>query len=258
VGALVVAAIFAIFVSFTSSAYHAPVEQPKEQMRLALPGQPDLRVNVRPLSEIKNDHFVKQQYDFSCGSAALAIVLNFYLGENFTEKQVIQGLLQYGDLEQIIKRKAFSLLDMKRFVSVIGYQGEGYRAELEDLKSLTTPCIVPIKVFDYRHFVVFKGIYKDHIFFTDPWWGDISYSLDEFYKERWYEKVIFIVSKQNGPVLSALQLKSQDLKFIDEDQQRTLLFDRLPDDITDVIHRRLVNTPVNGRPDHTYYQYFKP
>jgi predicted double-glycine peptidase len=224
VGALVIAAIFAILVSFTSSVYPLQ-DQPKSEINLAVPGPGpgQIRTCVNPASEINKGHLIKQGYDFSCGSAALAIILNFYLGEKFNEKQVIQGLLHYGDIEQIKKRQAFSLLDMKKFVNVLGYKGEGYRAELEDLQTLTTPCIVPIKIMEYRHFVVFRGIYKGHIFLADPWRGDISFTLDQFV-DIWYDKVMFVVTSDSGPTLSALRLKPEDLKYIDEDAARETIF----------------------------------
>jgi len=224
--ALVIAAIFAIIVGFTGNVYTLR-DQPKSEINLPTfgPGPGYIRAYVDPLTEIKKNHLIKQGYDYSCGSAALAILLNFYLGENFTEKQVIQGLVRYGDIEMITKRQAFSLLDMKKFVKVLGYQGDGYRVDLEDLKNLNTPCIVPIKIFDYRHFVVFRGVYKGHVFLADPWRGDISFTLDEF-NDKWYEKVIFIVSpKETGKTLTLLQLKENDLNFIDEDAQRQIIFD---------------------------------
>ncbi len=223
-GELVIAAIFAVLASFTASIYPLQ-DQPQTEIHIPVsgPGPGDIRTNVKPVSEIKKDHLIKQGYDYSCGSAALAILLNFYLGEKFTEKQVIQGLLHYGDVAQIQKRQAFSLLDMKKFVKVLGYEAEGYKAELEDLKSLTTPCIIPIKVMEYRHFVVFKGIYNGHVFMTDPWRGDTSYVLSDFYN-IWYEKVMFVVSKKDGKVLSNLKLKPEDLSYIDEKTTREIIY----------------------------------
>lgn len=223
-GALVIAAIFAVIASFTSSIYPLQ-DQPKSEIIIPVPGPGPgtIRAYVNPVSEINKDHLIKQSYDYSCGSAALAILLNFYLGEKFTEKQVIQGLLHYGDITQINKRQAFSLLDMKKFVKALGYQAEGYKAELEDLKSLTTPCIIPIKVMEFRHFVVFRGIYKGHVFLTDPWRGDTSYVLNDFY-DIWYEKVMFVVSKENGQVSAALKLKPEDLDYIDETASRQFIF----------------------------------
>jgi uncharacterized protein len=232
VGALVIAAFFAVLVSFTGSIY-PPLDQPRSEINIAVPGPGagHIRTYVNPASEINKSHLIKQSYDFSCGSAALAIILNYYLGENFTERQVIQGLLHYGDESQIAKRQAFSLLDMKKFVKALGYHGEGYRGEIEDLETLTTPCIVPIKIMEYRHFVVFRGIYKGHIFLADPWRGDISFTYDQFL-DAWYDKVIFVVTPpEGGRSISALKLKPQDLVLIDEDAAREIIpFNRtLPD-----------------------------
>ena len=224
-GVFVIAAFFAVLVSFTSSVY--PLQyQPKSEINLTVPGPGigNLRVNVKPLSEMNKGHLVKQGYDFSCGSAALAILLNYYMGEKLTERQVIQGMLHYGNAAQIEKRKAFSMLDMKKFVTELGYQAEGYKAELDDLKTLTSPCILPISIMSYRHFVVFRGIYKGHIFFADPWRGDISFTLDDFY-DSWYDKVLFVVTPpEGGHTLSALKLKLEDLAYIDEDAAREAIF----------------------------------
>ena len=162
---------------------------------------------------MKDENIVKQQFDYSCGSAALATLLNYYLGENFTEEQVIQGLMEYGDIKQLEERRAFSLLDMKRFVTVLGYQGTGYTAELEDLKKLDKPCIVPIEFFGYRHFVVYRGIYGDHVFFADPFMGNISFTLSEF-EEMWHRNIVFIVT-DGGVTMDALLLKEEDLRLVE-------------------------------------------
>jgi len=172
-----------------------------------------LRYEVKPYSVMKDENIVKQQFDYSCGSAALATLLNYYLGENFTEEQVIQGLMEYGDIKQLEERRAFSLLDMKRFVTVLGYQGTGYTAELEDLKKLDKPCIVPIEFFGYRHFVVYRGIYGDHVFFADPFMGNISFTLSEF-EEMWHRNIVFIVT-DGGVTMDALLLKEEDLRLVE-------------------------------------------
>jgi len=253
-GVLVIAAIFGILVSFTSDVAVLR-EQPPPEIQLSVPGPGPgfIRTHVYPLSEINKDHLVKQTYDFSCGSAALAILLNFYLGEKFSEKQVIQGLLHYGDVEQIQKRQAFSLLDMKKFVTVLGYKGEGYRVEIDDLKELHTPCILPIKIFDYRHFVVFRGIYDGHVFLADPWRGDISFTLYDFEK-AWYEKVIFVVSRQdNVPVLNKLRLKPEDLVYIDEDRARKAIFGNQVDPRVAVSEHELKQI-IDAQGQYQYYR----
>lgn len=116
----------------------------------------EIRHDIEPASEFDFKHIVSQRYDYSCGSAALATILKYQLGEKFTETQIIHGLFRYGDKEQVEKKRAFSLLDMKKFVGVLGYNGVGYRADIEDLKDLNMPCILPIELYGYRHFTVFK------------------------------------------------------------------------------------------------------
>lgn len=204
--------------------FHAPS---KEEMNIAV-GANDrfrMRYEVTPLSEITHECMVKQNYDYSCGSAALGTVLNYYLGENFTEKQIIQGLMEYGDKEQIKRLRAFSLWDMQKFVDVLGYTSGGYNAELSDLKNPDLwPCIVPIELFGYRHFVVLKGIHKGHVFVSDPWKGNTSYSVDQFMK-MWYNSILFRISPKHGRALTCLTLSEKDLRFIDKDMEKTLMFD---------------------------------
>jgi uncharacterized protein len=180
-------------------------------------------VVYKPHTEILKERIIKQEFDYSCGSAALATLLRYYLGEQLTERQIIHGLLRYGNSEQIAERRAFSLLDMKKFVTVLGYKGVGYKAEIIDLEELESPCVLPIKLFGYRHFTVFKGIYKGHVFLADPFKGHSSYTIPEF-KKLWYQNVIFVVYPEGAKELSALKLKTTDLRFIDDDEALRLIY----------------------------------
>lgn len=180
-----------------------------------------LHQDIKTRSEFTTDHIIKQQFDYSCGSAALATLLNYYLGENLTEKQIIAGLYEYGDKTQIERLKAFSLLDMKRFVEKLGYYGTGYRADIEDLRTMGKPCIVPMEIYGYQHFVVFRGIVQDHVFVADPFMGDVSFPLDQF-RKMWHRNVAFVVT-DHDIVHSKLMLKVDDLRFIDLDATRRAL-----------------------------------
>ena len=204
---------------------YVPIQEvPKDEMRVVSGTQVSsvtFHQGLKTQADFTNAHVVKQQYDYSCGSAALATLLNYYLGEQFTEKQVIQALVEYGDKQQIEKLRAFSLLDMKRFVEKLGYKGTGYKAEIEDLKNLGKPCIVPVEIFGYSHFCVFRGIFQDHVFLADPYLGNVSYTVGEF-KKMWQRNVAFVVT--NGEIVSsALMLKEEDLRFVDMDATRHAL-----------------------------------
>ncbi len=180
-----------------------------------------LRQDLKSRTEFTAAHIVKQQFDYSCGSAALATLLNYYLGEKLTERQIIAGLVEYGDKKQIEKLRAFSLLDMKRFVEKLGYKGTGYKADITDLKTLGKPCIVPVEIFGYQHFCVFRGIVQDHVFLADPYMGDLSVPLEKF-RKMWQRNVAFVVT-DHDIVNSALVLKEDDLRFIDIDSTRHAL-----------------------------------
>lgn len=183
---------------------------------------------VRPLSEIKDSNIVKQQFDYSCGSAALATLLNGYLGEELTEQQVIQGMMQYGDSAQIEERRAFSMLDMKRFAEVLGYKAAGYKADFNDLKTLETPAIVPIEFYGYKHFVVYRGISGDHIFVADPYMGNMSYTSDKF-QEIWNPNIVFVISHSDVQT-NAMKLTNEDMRIYKFDVTEKVLPQTLPED----------------------------
>jgi hypothetical protein len=200
-----------------------------------------LRQNIKPRTEFTAAHIVKQQFDYSCGSAALATLLNYYLAE----RQVIAGLVEYGDKKQIERLRAFSLLDMKRFVEKLGYHGTGYKADIADLKTLGKPCIVPMEIFGYQHFCVFRGIVQDHVFLADPYLGDVSYSVEQF-RKMWQHNVAFVVT--DGEIVnSALMLKEDDLRFIDLDATRRALDNfRPPSSVT--MDNMRIDRAFNTRP----------
>jgi predicted double-glycine peptidase len=182
-----------------------------------------IREDIKPFNEEKFKNIIQQEHDFSCGSAALATILNYYLNESLNERQVIRGLMEFGDKEQIKKLRAFSLWDMQQFLDAIGYKSGGYKASIEDLRNKDHwPCIVPISVFNYKHFVVLKGIYKDHAFVADPFIGNSSYSMDKF-KKIWDDNIMFIVWADKEKTSSALKLSQKDLRYIKKDYQETLM-----------------------------------
>lgn len=188
----------------------------------------ELTLQMRTAQDIETSGILSQKYDYSCGSAALATLLRYYLAEDFEETHIIHGLLKYGDKEKIIERRAFSLLDMKKFVNAIGYQGVGYKAEIEDLETLNMPCILPLELYGYRHFTVFKDIYQNHVFLADPFQGNTSYTIEQF-KQLWHGNVIFVVYPSGEEQLTLLQLKNEDLRFMDEDRTLDIMFrDRTP------------------------------
>lgn len=182
---------------------------------------------LTPTTELTSRYLEKQQFDYSCGAAALATLLNYHLGENFTERQVIEGLFTHGNIQRIRQRRAFSFLDMKRFVDALGYQGAGYTAELKNLRELDVPVVLPIEINGYQHFVVFRGIRDNRVFLADPWLGHTVYPVGVF-EDMWYRQVIFMVDPADRPTRSLLSLTEQDMRYIDEDRVLWTLFPEVP------------------------------
>lgn len=170
---------------------------------------------IEPLSEFRYNNVVRQAYDYSCGSAALTTLLDFYLGRNFQERQVMEGLLQFGDSEKIVERRGFSLLDMKRLVTALGHPSGGFRAEKEDLVKLDHPAIAPIEYAGFKHFIVIRGVKNGHVFVADPSLGNISFTLNRFL-EIWDRNVLFIVFPNGHKPVGGLEIRDEDLRVIDE------------------------------------------
>lgn len=76
-------------------------------------------VSTKSFAEMKFDTVYKQEFDFSCGSAALASLLTFHYGNVVSEKTVFLEMYEHGDQEKI-KDQGFSMLDMKNYLGQIG------------------------------------------------------------------------------------------------------------------------------------------
>lgn len=177
--------------------------------------QEDKVVNVEPLAVKKFKNVVRQAYDYSCGSAALTTLLDYYLGRNFQERQVMEGLLQFGETERIVQRRGFSLLDMKRLVTALGHPSGGFKAEASDLETLDHPAIAPIKYAGFKHFVVIRSVHDGRVYVADPALGNISFTLARFL-EVWDDNVLFIVFPNGHKPSSGLELHEEDMRFVSD------------------------------------------
>jgi len=206
-------------------AVHPPLDRPATEFALNMNkvggGLSPQKATIRPLSELKYEHIVRQAYDYSCGSAALTTILRFHLGLDITEQQAMDGMMTNGERDKIIARRGFSLLDMKRYVATLGSNSQGFRAEMADLVKLEEPAIVPIDYAGSKHFVVFRGVQNGRVLLADPSAGHIAFSLDDFAK-LWDRNTLFVIypSKTKPAVESSLKLTDRELGMIDTDLVR--------------------------------------
>jgi uncharacterized protein len=173
----------------------------------ALPALAAERGPVKSLLEVRRENVVVQDFDLSCGAAALATLLNYQHGESVTEREVTYGLIQreeYLENPEVVQlRQGFSLLDLKRFADGLGYEGIGYgQLEFEDLIGFA-PIMVPVNFNGYNHFVVFRGVVgEDRVLLADPAWGNRTMPRARFVRS-WLEypefgKVGFSVARRDG------------------------------------------------------------
>ena len=151
------------------------------------------REPVRSLLEIRQANVIVQQWDVSCGAAALATLLTYHVGDPVTEKAVAQALLGKTDPLRVKVRGGFSLLDLKRYASARGFQADGYTGmTLADLEKLG-PAIVPVVLDRYPHFVVFRARSGDRVLIADPAYGNRSVEVEVF--EKAWQKIAFVVDR---------------------------------------------------------------
>jgi hypothetical protein len=161
---------------------------------------------VRSLLEMRRENVVIQEWDLSCGAAALTTVLNQQFGDPVEEKEIAKALIsrqEYIDNPRLVQvRQGFSLLDLKRVTESRGYVGTGYgKMTVDDLVE-RAPVLVPIMANGYNHFVIFRGQMADRVLVADPAFGNYTMRIQKF-ENAWIDypafgKVGFVVSARDG------------------------------------------------------------
>jgi predicted double-glycine peptidase len=123
-------------------------------------------VSVRSMADIRFQHVVRQRYDFSCGSAAVATLLTYHYGRPTSEDDAFRAMWDAGD-QATIERVGFSLLDIKRYLATQGLRADGFRVSLPDVARAHVAGITLINTQGYQHFVVLTGTALDEIENTD-------------------------------------------------------------------------------------------
>jgi len=154
---------------------------------------------VRSLLEMRQQNVVVQQWDTSCGAAALATLLRYQHGLAASEKEIAEAMLRTGDALKVKVRGGFSLLDLKRHADAQGLEGVGFlQLGLEDLVGMA-PAIVPVTTRGYPHFVVVRGRSDGKLLIADPAFGNRTMEVDAF-RSAWTGNIGFIVRRRDGMV----------------------------------------------------------
>ncbi|MCE5231755.1 MAG: C39 family peptidase [Mizugakiibacter sp.] len=149
------------------------------------------RLAVTSLKEARFKSTIRQHYDFSCGSAAVATLLTYQYGQPVSEEAVFAQMYAHGDQAKI-RKEGFSLLDIKRYLGAHGYAADGFEVPLEKLAENRLPAIVLISSSGYHHFVVVKGLVNGRVLIGDPATGTHAMSRRRF-EAIWEDHILFVV-----------------------------------------------------------------
>ena len=179
--------------------------------------------DVRSFLEIRQKNVVLQEWDLSCGAASLATILRYQHGEQVSEREIAEAMLRTTDDELVRRRLGFSLLDLKRYLQGRGYVGEGYaELSLSDLLDLA-PTIVPVRLFTYDHFVIFRGIEAGRVILADSAYGVRTMDGARFLA-IWEKRVAFVVRRPGLPIThNLLALPDEDLLIVSPQMVRATL-----------------------------------
>ena len=171
---------------------------PHSAHALDLAGVGRVNVPVTSLKDIKFHRTLRQQYDYSCGAAALATLLSHHYQTPTPEQDVFQQMYASGDQAKIHK-EGFSLLDMQRFLATRGFRADGFKLPIEKLIAEKLPAIVLITDRGFNHFVIIKGAEDGRILIGDPSTGNRVVSMERF-QEIWRNKILFVIHSHKDQV----------------------------------------------------------
>jgi uncharacterized protein len=147
---------------------------------------------VRSLAEIRHAGVVMQEWDLSCGAAAIATLLTHDLGHPVSERTAAEAMLGRTDPLKVRVQGGFSLLDLQKFAEARGYEANGYgNLSIGDLLSMA-PAIVPVTFHGFDHFVVVRGARGGKLVLADPAFGRRSVGMREF-ERAWNRRVAFVI-----------------------------------------------------------------
>lgn len=124
--------------------------------------------------EIKKHNVIKQDIDYSCGSASLATILTYFYNQPTSEAQIVQDLA--------LDKQMASFQDLANVSGKYGFTGKGIVTNYESLKKIKIPAIVYLNHNRTDHFSVLRAIDDNNVYLSDPSWGNRTLTRKQFEK----------------------------------------------------------------------------
>ena len=114
----------------------------------------------------------QQIHDYSCGSAALSILISgVFIESNISEQKIIDEIYKLKEHKEEYGYTATEISDASKN---LGYYAEWRKVSSENLIKIKQPVLLLIGLnTDFPHYVVLKGIENDEAFLADPIRGNI-------------------------------------------------------------------------------------
>ena len=128
-------------------------------------------LSARSWKDLRDDRIVKQDFDYSCGAASLATILQSFYGVKITEEELLRAMG---------KEDAASFADMAGVLPRFGFKAVGVALEFEQLRQLKIPAMVHLSHRDQDHFSVLRGATGRMVWLGDPSWGNRKLSYEDF------------------------------------------------------------------------------
>ena len=139
-----------------------------------------IQIDVESYQDQRFSTIMRQQYDYSCGSSAVASLLSYHYNDPISEADVFRGMFALANPDKV-RREGFSMLDMKRYLESRGYRADGFRLPIETMREkVALPAIALVTLDGFRHFVVIKGISDQEVYVGDPTRGLRAYPKAQF------------------------------------------------------------------------------
>ncbi|MBI1393757.1 MAG: peptidase C39 [Alphaproteobacteria bacterium] len=162
-----------------------------EQLLIAT-GNVNAQIDIASLASLRYATVVRQQYDFSCGSAALATLLTYHYGRETSEQDAFTAMWEIGDQDRI-RQLGFSLFEMKAYIESLGLLADGFNLSLDRVAEIGVPGIALIDDSGYKHFVVIKGVTKRNVLVGDSAKG-LRVVPRQRFADKWDGTIFFIRS----------------------------------------------------------------
>jgi predicted double-glycine peptidase len=166
-------------------------------------GTTRFEAHVKSMRELRDEDVVRQRYDYSCGSAALATLLAHGLGARVAEEDILREILKplSGDELAALHKRGLSLFELQQYAQAHGYKAQGFRVMATQLSKVSRPVLVHVRPHGYDHFAVLKGVRGGRAYVADPSFGNLTMPLYRFL-DMWTDAsgrgVVFAVERADG------------------------------------------------------------